>query len=124
MAVIFQFTESFEMARTKIENHLYDSVLSIQKDDAFAIKSVEAFSQAIVRLCDVLEQMYQLPKSSDLTGEKSFPIHSGRYRVFYKIMPAENSDLRIIFTDIDDNKQSNLDRFPHHKMIIFDNEED
>lgn len=124
MPITFEFTDSFEAARTIIEDHLYNSVFSIQKDEAMALNSIETFSKSINRLCDILEQMYQSSKANDLTGEKSFPIHGGRYRVFYKITVKESSNLKIIFTDIDDNKQSNLDRFPQHKIITFDNDED
>lgn len=124
MAIIFEFTDSFEVARTIIEDHLFHSVLSFNQDEGLAISSVESFNNSINRLCDILEQMHQTTKATDLAGEKSFPIHGGRYRVFYKIVENDLSKLKIIFTDIDDNKQSNLDRFPQHKIITFDNDED
>ncbi|MBC7466422.1 MAG: hypothetical protein H7256_10555 [Bdellovibrio sp.] len=71
---------------------------------------------------DTLEQMYQTPGPKDTSGEKSFPIREGRYRVYYKVSVRKNKDFDITFLDIDDNKQSNLDRFPSHRLITFDDE--
>jgi hypothetical protein len=123
MAVHFHFSSPFEEARLNIEQHLYNSVLEIEKDAELAIASVDRFSKSIDRLVDTLEQMYQTPKSKDTEGEKSFPIRDGQFRVFYKISIRSDSDFDITFTDIDHNKQSNLDRFPSHQLITFDDEE-
>lgn len=95
MPITFEFTDSFEVARTIIEDHLYYSVFSIQKDEAMALNSVETFSKSINRLCDILEQMHQSSKANDLTGEKSFPIHGGRYRVFFDRETPESNALWI-----------------------------
>jgi hypothetical protein len=122
VAVHFHKSSAFEEIRTQIEQHLYDSVLEIEKDIDLALKSVAQFSLAIDRLMDTLEQMYQAPITVDHTGEKSFPIREGRYRVFFKVSARSNQDFDITFLDIDDNKQSNLDRFPSHRLITFDDE--
>ena len=123
MAVHFQQTSQFEEIRIQIETHLHDSVLKLHQDAGAALRSVEQFSKAIDRLMDTLEQMYQTPGPNDTLGEKSFPIHSGRYRVFFKVTVRGN-DFDITMLDIDDNKQSNLDRFPSHRLIRFDWNED
>lgn len=122
MAVHFHKSSAFEEIRSQIEQHLFDSVLEIEKDMDRALRSVEQFSFAIERLMDTLEQMYQTPGPKDTFGEKSFPIREGRYRVFFKVNVRPNQDLDITFLDIDDNKQSNLDRFPSHRLITFDDE--
>lgn len=122
MAVHFHKSSPFEEMRGRIEQHLFDSVLEIEKDMNLALRSVDQFSAAIDYLMDTLEQMYQAPGPNDTYGEKSFPIHEGRYRVYYKISVRPNSDFDITFLDIDDNKQSNLDRFPSHRLITFDDE--
>ncbi len=93
----------------------------IEKDIELALRSVNQFADAIYRLLDTLEQMHQNPNPKDSVGEKSFPIKEGRYRVFYKISARPNNDFDITLTEIDDNKQSNLDRFPSH-IITFDDE--
>lgn len=118
MAVHFFKTSSFEKAREKIENHLYDSVSSIERNEDLALKSVAKLSESIERFFDTLEQMYQTPHEKDTSGERSFPIHEGRYRVFFKIV-VEAENFNIYLLDIDDNRQSNLDRFPVHKLINF-----
>jgi hypothetical protein len=68
----------------RIEQHLFDSVLDIDKSFERAIESVDGFSKATVR---------------------------------------SNNDFDITFIDIDHNKQSNLDRFPAHKMITFEDQD-
>ncbi len=123
MAIHFSFTSPFEESRSRIEQHLFDSVLEIEKDIDSAIRSVDQFAKALDRLTDTLEQMYQTPNLKDVIGEKSFPIRDGRYRVFFKITTMDNNDFDIAMLDVDDNKQSNLDRFPAHDMISFDSED-
>jgi hypothetical protein len=122
MAVHFHKSSAFDEVRSQIEKHLFDSVLEIEKDMDLALRSVEQFALAIERLMDTLEQMYQTPGRKDTFGEKSFPIREGRYRIFFKVSIRPNQDFDITFLDIDDNKQSNLDRFPSHRLITFDNE--
>lgn len=123
MAIHFNQTSQFEKIRAQIEQHLYDSVLEIEHNIELALRSVDQFAKAIDRLLDTLEQMYQTPGPKDTNGLKSFPIREGRYRVFFKVMVRPNNDFDITLLDIDDNKQSNLDRFPAHRMISFDDEE-
>ena len=96
--------------------------MEIEQDMDRALRSVDEFAHAIDRLMNTLEQMYQTPGAKDTEGEKSFPIREGRYRVFFKVSVRPNQDFDITFLDIDDNKQSNLDRFPSHCLIIFDDE--
>jgi hypothetical protein len=122
MAVHFHQASPFSEARTRIEQHLYDSVFEIEQNPDLAIRSVDQFAEAIDRLFDTLEQMYQSPGPKDSEGEKSFPIRDGRYRVFFKVAVREDNDFDITMLDIDDNRQSNLDRFPSHRMITFDDE--
>jgi len=94
--------------------------MEIEKNVSLALQSVEQFAASIDRLMDTLEQMYQNPKPDDTAGEKSFPIREGRYRVFYKVHINSKKDFDIYLLDIDDNRQSNLDRFPTHKTISFE----
>jgi len=121
MAIYFHQTSQFDETRSQIEEHLYDAVLSVEKNIDLALKSVDQFAKSIDRLMDTLEKMYQNPQPNDILGEKSFPIREGRYRVFFKISVRPNHDFDITFVEIDDNKQSNLDRFPAH-LITFDDE--
>ena len=123
MAVHFYQSSAFENRRAEIETHLYESVLKLQQDADAALRSVGDFSVAIDQLFDLLEQMYQSPRPTDIVGEKSFPIKEGRYRVFYKVVVRLNDDFDITLLDIDDNKQSNLERFPSHRLITFDTDE-
>lgn len=67
--------------------------------------------------------MYQTSRPNDASGEKSFPIREGRYRIFFKVVPKSDGSFDIFMLDIDDNRQSNLDRFPTHRMISFDTDE-
>ncbi len=119
MAIHFNKSSAFDEIRCQIEQHLFDSVLAIEKDMDLALRSVEQFAYSIERLMETLESMYQNPRQQDTIGEKSFPIREGRYRVFFKVSIRANQDLDITFLDIDDNKQSNLDRFPSHRLITF-----
>lgn len=123
MAVHFYQTTHFQEVRAGIEQHLYDSVFEIEQSIDLALKSVDQFNKAIDRLCDTLEQMNRTSKQKDTDSEKSFPIREGRYRVFFKVVSSANNDFNITLLDIDDNKQSNLDRFPSHSLITFDHEE-
>jgi len=123
MAVHFYQSSQFEEIRSQIELHLYDSVLELEKDPKLAIRSVLQFNQAIDRLMETLEQMYQSLNQKDTLGEKSFPVREGRYRVFFKVSARTNQHIDITFLDIDDNKQSNLDRFPAHRLITFESDE-
>lgn len=123
MAVNFRKSSAFEEIRSQIEQHLFYSVLEVEKEMDHALRSVERFSIAIDRLMETLEQMYQIPRPEDMEGEKSFPIRDGQFRVFFKISARPNDDFDITFIDIDHNKQSNLDRFPTHKLITFNYED-
>jgi hypothetical protein len=122
MAVHFHSSSSFDDARLRIEQHLFDSVLDIEKSFERAIEAVDRFSTAVDRLSDTLEQMYQTPGPKDTDGEKSFPIRDGQFRVFFKVTVRSSNDFDITFIDIDHNKQSNLDRFPTHRIITFNDE--
>ena len=124
MSVQFRQSTAFVEIRERIEQHLYDSVLEIEQDQDRALESVQNFAEAIDRLVDTLEQMYQTPRIEDAAGEKSFPIREGRYRVFYKVVVKDEQNFEIVFLDIDDNKQSNLDRYPEHKLITFEGDTD
>ncbi len=124
MAIIFYQTSQFEEIRSRIEGYIYNSVLEQHQNLEAALRSVEQFANALDRLFDTLEQMYQTPSPKDVQTEKSFPIHGGRYRVFFKVIPRTDHDFDITMLDIDDNKQSNLDRFPVHRIISFETEEE
>jgi hypothetical protein len=120
MAITFKKTSEFERIRSKIELHLFDSVFLIEVDAQKALQSVEQFNSAIERFLDTIEAIYQTPNAHDQLGQKSFPIKDGRYRIFYYVR-AIHLDFEITLLDIDDNRQSNLDRFPTH-LISFDDE--
>jgi hypothetical protein len=121
MPIIFKKSSAFSQIQAKIENHLFQSVLELEGDADRALKSVEEFISAVDRFIDTLEAMYQNPNHKDHLGQKSFPIHNGRYRIFYRVIVVNDSDFEMTLMDIDDNRQSNLDRFPSH-MITFDDE--
>ena len=55
----------------------------------------------------------------DMLGERSSPVGDGRYRIFYKISIRRDNDFEITLLDIDDNRESNLDRFPVHRLRSF-----
>jgi hypothetical protein len=120
MPVEFRYTSTFEFIRSQIENHLYQSILNFEKDYNLALNAVTKFNVSIEELCITLEGMYQNFNPNDGVGIKSFPIMTGRYRVFYKIQVQSGSHGEVIFFDIDDNKQSNLDRFPAHTTSFDD----
>jgi negative regulator of replication initiation len=120
MAINFNQTSQFEKRRSEIEAHLYSSVLKIENSTELALRSIDQFEKAISRFFDILEMMYQNPNHEEALGEKSFPVKDGRYRIFYKIQETSTSNLNITLLDIDDNKQSNIDRFPTHSIISFD----
>ena len=122
MTVHFFSSSPFDEARSRIEQHLFDSIMEIENNSELALASVNRFAQAIEKITDTLEQMYQTPKSHDTAGEKSLVTGDGRYRLFYKVAIRKNDDFEITFLDVDDNRQSNLDRFPVHKMPSFDDE--
>lgn len=114
MPVDFKTTSTFEFIRSQIENHLYQSVLNFEKDHSLALNSVNNFNSSFEDLCQTLEGMYQSFTQQDGLGIKSFPIMNGRYRVFCKILVQSETQAEVIFFDIDDNRQSNIDRFPAH----------
>ncbi len=122
MGIHFYQTASFERARSKIEDHIFYSAMSFGRDEIKALDSIQIFSDAIEHLLRTLEGMYLSPLPGEITGEKSSVIHDGRYRVFYTIEVMQSTDFRITLLDIDDNRQSNVDRFPTHGLIEFDDE--
>lgn len=65
MAIHFHKTSAFEEIRSQIEQHLFDSVLELEKNVDSALHSVDQFSASIDRLMDTLEQMYKTPNSKD-----------------------------------------------------------
>ena len=120
MSITFKKTSEFERTRSNIEQYLFDSVFSIEEDARKALHSVEQFNSAIECFLDTIEAMYQNANSHDQHGQKSFPIKDGRYRIFYHVKVI-HLDFEITLLDIDDNRQSNLDRFPTH-LITFDDD--
>jgi hypothetical protein len=124
MAVHFYRATPFEENRLRIEDFIYRSILEIQNDIEAAIRGVANFAKVIDKFSDTLEQMYQTPGAKDIFGEKSSPVGDGRYRVFYKVSVRSNSDFEITMLDIDDNRESNLDRFPVHRLRTFVSDED
>ncbi len=84
---------------------------------------MDNFAKTIDKFIDTLEQMYQTPSPKDTSGERSSPLGDGRYRIFYKISIRPNDDFEITLLDIDDNRESNLDRFPVHRLRTFVSEE-
>lgn len=121
MPVDFKTTSTFEFIRSQIENHLYQSVLNFEKDHNLALKVVTNFNVSFEDLCQTLEVMYQSFNPKDGLGIKSFPIMNGRYREFYKILVQSETQAEVVFFDIDDNKQSSIDRFLAH-MTTFDDD--
>lgn len=121
MSVIFKKSSAFEKICSNIEDHLFHSTLEIEGSVERAISSVEQFTSSINSFLVTIEAMYQSPVEKDLYGEKSFPIRNGRYRIFYRVCTINDSDIEITLIDIDDNRQSNLDRFPSH-LISFNDE--
>jgi hypothetical protein len=59
VSIIFKKTSEFERIRAKIEDHLYYSVLAIQKEPSAALKSVEHFTIAFDRFLSTIQAMYQ-----------------------------------------------------------------
>lgn len=47
MPIIFKKLSAFEQVRTRIEEHLFNSVLEIEGDTERALNSVEQFTSAI-----------------------------------------------------------------------------
>jgi hypothetical protein len=123
MAIHFQQTTSFEFRRAQIEDYLFRSIMRIENEETIALQSVQAFNHSLEYLMETLEGMYQTLQPRDLIGEQSSVIHRGRYRVFYKVNARSTFEFDIIFLDIDDNRESNLDRFPSHRLMTFDDED-
>lgn len=90
MIIHFKKSSQFEAIRIEIEQHLYDSVYDIEKNEELALRSVYQFAKAIDKLLDTLEGMHRSLITQDTCGEKSFPIKDGRYRIFYKISIMPN----------------------------------
>lgn len=122
MPIQFKQSFEFEIRRSRIEQHLYNTIIEIEKNEELALRAITQFSESIDQLMDTLEGMYKNPKTQDLKGEKTFPIRNGRYRVYYKVIFSGLKDIEITFLHIDDNKQSNLDRFPEELMTFEDDD--
>ena len=123
MAIHFHRASPFEENRLRIEDFIYCSILKTQSDVDAAIRGIDNLTKAIDKFIDTLEQMYQTPGPKDTLSEKSSPIGDGRYRIFYKVSVRPNNDFEITLLDIDDNRESNLDRFPVHRLRTFVSDE-
>lgn len=119
MAIHFHRASPFEENRVRIEDFIFRSIVETQSDVEAAIRGVENFANTIEQFVDTLEQMYQNPNPNDLSSERSSPVGDGRYRIFYKVSVRLDKDFDITFLDIDDNRESNLDRFPVHRLRTF-----
>ena len=122
MAVHFDQTSGFISTRTQIEDYRYCTTLEESLDEQKALESVEKFANDLESVFSTLDTMHQTPRENDSDGIKSFPVSEGRYRLFYKVRITKDGNFIITLLDIDDNKQSNLDRFPAHSIIDFDDE--
>ena len=123
MAVHFLTASPFEKNRLRIEDFIFRSIVEIQNDIDAAIRSVDNFAKAIDKFIDTTEQMYQNPRTLDSSGERSSPVGDDRYRIYYKISIRPDNDFEITLLDIDDNRESNLDRFPVHRLRTFVSDE-
>jgi hypothetical protein len=123
MAVHFLTASPFEENRLRIEDFIFRTIVEIQNDVEAAIRSVDTFAKAIDKFIDTTEQMYKNPRALDSSGERSSPVGDGRYRIFYKIAIRPDNDFEITLLDIDDNRESNLDRFPVHRLRTFVSDE-
>ena len=123
MAVHFHYASPFEENRLRIEDFIFRSISEIQNDVETAIRGVTKFASSIDRFLDTLEQMYQNPNPKDVIGERSSPVGDGRYRIYYKISVRPDNEFDITLLDIDDNRESNLDRFPVHRLRTFISED-
>ncbi len=123
MVLFFKSARSFEENRLRIEDFIFASIVDIQSDFEAAIRGVDVFNDSIDKFVDTLEQIYQNPSPKDILSERSSPISDGRYRIFYKVSIRSDNNFEVTFLDIDDNRESNLDRFPTHRIRTFSSEE-
>ena len=123
MAVHFVTASPFDSNRLRIEDFIFRSILEIQNDVDAAIRSVDSFSKSIEKFIATTEQMYQTPRVMDISGERSSSVGDDRYRILYKISIRTDNDFEITLVDIDDNRESNPDRFPIHRLRTFVSEE-
>jgi hypothetical protein len=108
-------TSAYKKRLTEIEDYIF-SIRNL-------ISDVEAFDQEHRLILDFLSKNPNAPALHFLTGDRSWPSHTGRYRVFFNLTSDLNKNHVIYMTDIIDNKQANLALFPSHEIPTFHEED-
>ena len=57
------------------------------------------------------------PAIHPITGDQSWPLGDGRYRLFFRL--KKDMPLIIFMADIIDNKKANLPLYPEHKIPTY-----
>ncbi len=97
------------MALQEIEDHIFASTEDL--------KFVESFLDEHDLALKFVEINPDTPAVHPVTGDQSWPLADGRYRMFFRVRNGPPTS--IFMTDLIDNKKANLGLFPEHKMPTY-----
>ncbi len=109
----FIFTENYNAALERIEDHIFSSTDSIE--------TIEKFLEEHDRVLTFISQNPKTPAVHPVTGDQSWNFGDGRYRLFFKCI-KKGSELFVYLTHLIDNKEANTDVYPTNKIPTYDEE--
>lgn len=109
----FVFSKSYSETMERIENHVFETTESVEQ--------VNAFLDEHDRVLKFIEQNPKTSKTHPITGDQSWVFGSGRYRLFFNAIEA-NNELIIYLTHLIDNREINIDIYPSNTFPTYDEE--
>lgn len=107
------FTESFNRALEQIEDYIFESTGELEP--------VNRFLDELDRVILFLSHNPNTPAPHPVTGDQSWVMGDGRYRIFFQVVYA-GGEITIFATYIIDNKQINQDVYPNNTLPTYEEE--
>ena len=107
----FVFTDNYNAALERIEDHILATTSSIEQ--------VENFFNEHDYVLEFISQNPKTPAAHPVTGDQSWNFSDGRYRLFFKCV-GESSELIVYLTHLIDNREVNIGVYPANKMPTYD----
>lgn len=108
------FTDNFNRALEQIEDHIFESTGNLE--------SVNHFLDELDRVILFISHNPNTPAAHPVTGDQSWVMSDGRYRLFFKVVMPVSGDVTLFITHIIDNKQINLDVYPNNTLPTYEEE--
>ena len=108
------FTEAFNEALSSIEDYIFKSTGKIEM--------VERVLNELDRVVGFIINNPVTPAPHPVTGDQSWVMGEGRYRLFFRAVSKEGEETTIFLLHIIDNRQLNRDVYPGNTLPTYEEE--